>query len=44
LAFKNQRFITVRDNDVLLGHRVGDGKRKIIGKIDVRIPSPIRHY
>jgi rhamnosyltransferase len=41
---KTKGFITVRDNDILLGHRVGDGKKKIIGKIDARIPSPIRHY
>lgn len=41
---KKLGFITVRDNDVLLGHRVGEGKQKLIGSIDARIPSPIRHY
>ncbi len=41
---KKYGYITVRDNDVLLGHRVGDGTEKIIGKIDARRPSPIRHY
>ena len=41
---KKQGWLTVRDNDVLLGHRVGNGKKKILGKLDARIPSPIRHY
>lgn len=37
-------FLTFRDNNVLLGHKVGNGKKKILGKVDARIPSPIRHY
>ena len=41
---KKHGWLTVRDNDVLLGHRVGNGKKKILGKLDARIPSPIRHY
>ena len=41
---KTKGFLTVRDNDILLGHRVGDGKKQIVGKIDARVPSPIRHY
>jgi rhamnosyltransferase len=41
---KTKGFLTIRDNDILLGHRVGDGKKQIVGKIDARIPSPIRHY
>lgn len=41
---KTKGFLTIRDNDILLGHRVGDGKKQIVGKIDARVPSPIRHY
>jgi len=41
---KTKGFLTIRDNDILLGHRVGNGKKQILGKIDARIPSPIRHY
>jgi rhamnosyltransferase len=41
---KTKDFLTIRDNDILLGHRVGDGKKQIVGNIDARVPSPIRHY
>lgn len=41
---KKYGFLTFRDNSVLLPHRVGDGCQKIIGGIDARKPSPIRHY
>ncbi|MDF0533020.1 glycosyltransferase family 2 protein [Shewanella sp. A32] len=41
---KNSGFITIRCNDLLLGHRVGNGVKKIFGPVNVRVPSPIRHY
>ncbi len=41
---KKSGFLTIRMKEVSLEHRVGNGKKKIMGKIDVRIPSPIRHY
>lgn len=41
---KKLGFLTVRNNDIFLGHRVGNGNKKIIGKIDARMPSPVRHY
>lgn len=37
-------FMVVRDNDVKLPHRIGDGKKKILGFISVGVPSPFRHY
>lgn len=41
---KQYGWLTIRANNILLGHQVGDGKQKILGKFDARIPSPIRHY
>ena len=42
---KMHGFLVVRDNSVMLGHRVGDGCQKIVGNaIDARRPAPIRHY
>lgn len=41
---KKYGMLTVRDNQVMLGHRVGNGKKRIVGKIDARVPTPIRHY
>ncbi|MEQ3499760.1 glycosyltransferase family 2 protein [Tenacibaculum sp. SSH1-16] len=41
---KQHGWLTIRANGILLGHQVGDGKQKILGKIDARIPAPIRHY
>ncbi|MFS1909687.1 glycosyltransferase family 2 protein [Vibrio sp. 10N.286.48.B7] len=41
---KSFGFLTIRNNDLLLPHRVGDGLTKIIGRIDARTPAPIRHY
>ena len=41
---KDYGFDVFRVEDLLLAHRVGNGKKKIIGSIDARIPSPIRHY
>ncbi|EOY9126686.1 glycosyltransferase family 2 protein [Proteus mirabilis] len=41
---KSLGFVTIRVNNILLGHQVGNGKKKIIGKFDARVPSPIRHY
>ncbi|WP_429140937.1 glycosyltransferase family 2 protein [Aeromonas veronii] len=37
-------FITLRCNDILLGHRVGNGIKHLFGPVNVRVPSPIRHY
>lgn len=37
-------FDVVRDNEVKLPHRIGDGKKKILGFISVGVPSPFRHY
>nr|MBO8918834.1 hypothetical protein [Proteus mirabilis] len=36
---KSLGFVTIRVNNILLGHQVGNGKKKIIGKFDARVPS-----
>ncbi|BCQ35693.1 MULTISPECIES: glycosyltransferase family 2 protein [Erwinia] len=37
-------FIVVRNAEALLGHRLGDGKFKILNILSVGMPSPFRHY
>lgn len=37
-------FAVIRNKKALLGHRLGDGKFKILGLISVGMPSPFRHY
>ncbi len=37
-------YIVVRNKKALLGHRLGDGKYKILNSISVGLPSPFRHY
>ena len=37
-------FDVVRDNSVKLPHRIGNGKKKILGLISVGVPAPFRHY
>ncbi|WP_455816288.1 glycosyltransferase family 2 protein [Pseudomonas cerasi] len=37
-------FIVVRNAQALLGHRLGDGKFKILNLLSVGMPSPFRHY
>lgn len=37
-------FIVVRNTKALLGHRLGDGKFKILNVLSVGMPSPFRHY
>lgn len=37
-------FLVVKTNDALLAHKLGDGKKKILGFLNVGVPSPIRHY
>ncbi|WP_350939789.1 glycosyltransferase family 2 protein [Vibrio metschnikovii] len=41
---KKHGYLTVRDNDLLLPHRVGNGITKLYGSIGARTPSPVRHY
>lgn len=41
---KKNGFITLRCNDILLGHRVGNGIKHLFGPVNVRVPNPIRHY
>jgi rhamnosyltransferase len=37
-------FLVIKNNDALLAHKLGDGKKKILGFMYVGVPSPIRHY
>lgn len=37
-------YLVVKNPSALLGHRLGDGKKKIAGLISVGLPAPIRHY
>ncbi|MDN5114343.1 glycosyltransferase family 2 protein [Aliarcobacter butzleri] len=37
-------FLIIKNNDALLAHKLGDGKQKILGFLNVGVPSPIRHY
>lgn len=37
-------FVVVRNKEALLGHRLGDGKFKILNILSVGMPSPFRHY
>ena len=37
-------FLVIKSNDALLAHKLGDGKHKILGFLNVGVPSPIRHY
>jgi rhamnosyltransferase len=37
-------FLVIKNNDALLAHKLGHGKKKILGFISVGVPSPIRHY
>lgn len=37
-------YLIVRNTAALLGHRLGNGKKKILGLISVGVPAPIRHY
>ncbi|MBP2167467.1 rhamnosyltransferase [Erwinia toletana] len=37
-------FQVVRNTRALLGHRLGDGKFKILNILNVGMPSPFRHY
>lgn len=37
-------FLVIKNNNALLAHRLGEGKKKILGFMYVGVPSPIRHY
>jgi rhamnosyltransferase len=37
-------FLVIRNNDALLAHKLGAGKKKFLGFINVGVPSPVRHY
>ena len=37
-------FLVIKNNNALLAHKLGDGKIKILGFLNVGVPSPIRHY
>ena len=37
-------FLVIKNNNALLAHKLGDGKKKILGFLSVGVPSPIRHY
>jgi len=41
---RQQGFLVVRNNNAYLAHKLGEGKRKILGFLSIRVPSPIRHY
>src|SRR5690606_13232277 len=37
-------YVIFKQPDALLGHRLGDGKQKILGLVSVGLPAPFRHY
>lgn len=37
-------YLVIRDNDILMGHRVGQGFKKIYHIFPVLVSAPIRHY
>lgn len=41
---RSHGFLTVKDLNVEIGHRVGEGIKKVWGVIPILVPSPIRHY
>ncbi len=41
---RHNGFLVIKNNDALLAHKLGDGKKKILGFLYVGVPSPIRHY
>lgn len=41
---RNNGFLVIKNNDALLAHKLGAGKKKILGFLYVGVPSPIRHY
>ncbi|WP_255485516.1 glycosyltransferase family 2 protein [Cronobacter sp. JZ38] len=41
---RSKGFLTIRNLHALLGHRLGDGRFKILSLISVGLPSPFRHY
>lgn len=41
---RNNGFLVIKNNDALLAHKLGEGKKKILGFLYVGVPSPIRHY
>jgi rhamnosyltransferase len=41
---KKSGFKVIRNKNALLGHRLGDGKFKILNLVYVGMPSPFRHY
>ena len=41
---KKNGFVVARDLKAKLSHRLGNGKKKILGYLYVGVPDPIRHY
>ena len=41
---RKNEFLVIKNNDALLAHKLGDGKQKILGFLNVGVPGPIRHY
>ena len=41
---KKHGFVVVRNQNALLGHCLGEGTKRIFGFVNVRVPSPVRHY
>jgi rhamnosyltransferase len=41
---KKNGFLVTKSNEALLAHKLGDGKEKILGFLNVNVTSPIRHY
>ena len=44
VMFRKSGFIVARDLKAKLEHRLGNGKKKILGFLYVGVPVPIRHY
>ncbi len=41
---KAHGFLVVKNPNALLGHRLGEGTKKILGLLSVGVPAPFRHY
>ncbi|MBS9768165.1 MAG: glycosyltransferase family 2 protein [Flavobacteriaceae bacterium] len=37
-------FSVIRDNNVMMEHQIGNGRKKIIGNLELIIPAPVRDY
>lgn len=41
---KANGFLIARNNNAKIAHRIGEGRKRLLGIFEIKIPSPIRHY